>query len=70
MVGLYKDPTGEKIFTSQQAATTSDEMKFNDDLFNGAMMTDQQKIAALIQKIKQMEKDNEVTILLSIAFAV
>ena len=58
MVVLYKDPTGEEIFTTNDTARS--ELKISENLFDDAMLTDQQKIAALIQKIKQFEKDVEV----------
>ena len=58
MFGLYKDPTGEKIFTSDDATHFSTK----NCSVNGTMITtnDQQKIEVLIQKIEQMEKENEV----------
>lgn len=66
MVGLYKDPTGEKVFTNMDPTVTKtgtmnfDDMNLSDNIFDDAMMTDQQKIAALTQKVKQMEKENKV----------
>ena len=57
MFGLYKDPTGEKIFTSDDATHFSTK----NYSVNGTI-SDQQKIEVLIQKIEQMEKENEVCI--------
>ena len=65
MFWVYKDPTGETVFSVNQTSLppttkismgTVDAKNDSNDIVDNVLLNDKQKITLLVQKLKEMEK--------------
>ena len=65
MFWVYKDPTGETVFSPNQTSVPSttkismgtvDAKNDSIDIVDNVLLNDKQKITLLVQKLKEMEK--------------
>ena len=65
MFWVYKDPTGETVFSANQTSVppttkismgTVDAKNDSNDIVDNVLLNDKQKITLLVQKLKEMEK--------------
>ena len=74
MFWVYKDPTGETVFSANQTSVppttkismgTVDANNDSNDIVDNVILNDKQKITLLVQKLKKMERQLEKVIVLS-----
>ena len=74
MFWVYKDPTGEGVFSTKQTSvlpatkinmSTIDAKNDSNDIVDNVHLNDKQKITLLVQRLKEMEQHLEKVVILS-----